>query len=481
MIDRAGGNPQRLASLMSSLGAPPLVWRRDGILIPFERANAGFGLRRISEAGELSTVPNPCGQLLPIWSKDQSHVACTSRLRPQTAVVWTVAGRVVRRVALYPLGQSTRAGVAGLGAKGAPLIYTATVEDRDADLWLRLLDGTLRKLTTGPGEDHDPSWSPDRRRVVFVRGEREQRSGRRGRLMVVDVGSGRTRPLRPGLVGREPDWSPDGRRLVYSRGGDLFVVRVGTGRPVQLTRGKADDVDPAWSPDGRRIAFVRNGTRAELSTIPARGGRRRCSSRGSTCWILTWSPDGRTLAFSTDTSIAIVRQSTRRVERVVDDMDNNLRSPTWARDGRSLVYAAGWEADIPYPWQAPNAHPFELWRVGLAGGLGRAVRSQRRLQLRPGRGRLSGSRRGLRSSAWTTPHATTALPSTTTSICGPSRSPGPTSFGDSSDGGLVAASTWAAGRACTSRRSSSSAGRSPGSTCRPISCGWRRRAARTSS
>lgn len=366
VIDRAGGSPRRFASFTSSPAAHLLLWRPDGILIPFERANAGFGLRRITEAGELSTVPNVCGQLFPIWSIDHLHVACTSRVRPRTVAVRTVAGRVVRRVALYPLGQTTRAGVAGLGAKGAPLIYTATVQDRDADLWL--LDGTLRKLTTGAGEDHDPSWEPNRRRVVFVRSEREQRSGRRGRLMLADVRTGRARPLRPGLVGRDPDWSPDGRSIVFSRDRDVFVLHVATGRPVRLTGGSAEDVDPAWSPDGRTIAFVHQERRAELSTIPARGGRRSVLVSRTDVRDPAWSPDGRAVAFSTVRSIEIVQASARRVERVVDDVDNNLRSPTWTPDGRALVYAAGWEADIPWPWEAPNARPVELWRVGLTDG-----------------------------------------------------------------------------------------------------------------
>jgi hypothetical protein len=33
---------------------------------------------------------------------------------------------------------------------------------------------------------------------------------------------------------------------------------------------------------------------------------------------------------------------------------------------RSLVYASGWDGNIPYPWHAPNAHFFEIWRVDVA-------------------------------------------------------------------------------------------------------------------
>lgn len=57
-----------------------------------------------------------------------------------------------------------------------------------------------------------------------------------------------------------PSWSPDRTRLVFSalKGGvsDLFVLTLASGEVRQLTADVYADLHPAWSPDGRTIAFA---------------------------------------------------------------------------------------------------------------------------------------------------------------------------------------------------------------------------------
>jgi DNA-binding winged helix-turn-helix (wHTH) protein len=78
-----------------------------------------------------------------------------------------------------------------------------------------------------------------------------------------------------------PSFSPDGTRVAFSWDGphednlDVYVKLVGAGDPVRLTKHPADDHDPAWSPDGNWIAFLRdlNDTERVILLVPALGGR----------------------------------------------------------------------------------------------------------------------------------------------------------------------------------------------------------------
>jgi len=75
----------------------------------------------------------------------------------------------------------------------------------------------------------------------------------------------------------EPTWSPNGRRIVFvsNRTGDnhLYVMPASGGPNVQLTFGNFDDDQPSWSPDGTRIVFTsgRSGSDA-LWTMSTSGG-----------------------------------------------------------------------------------------------------------------------------------------------------------------------------------------------------------------
>jgi TolB protein len=96
----------------------------------------------------------------------------------------------------------------------------------------------------------------------------------------------------------EPVWSPDGRRIAYLRdktsaGGfitqqHVFTIRTDGRGARQLTRGANVDSDISWSPDGERIAFTRNSGNGEWGTIVVvdvrRGGERRLGSGFDPAW-----------------------------------------------------------------------------------------------------------------------------------------------------------------------------------------------------
>ena len=104
----------------------------------------------------------------------------------------------------------------------------------------------------------------------------------------------------PGLE-IDPAFSPEGRRLAFAsdKGGrfDLYVRSLAPGaRDVLVTTGEEGGLQPTWSPDGEWIAYT--APDGGIEVIPALGGvGRRLTTFGSRA---AWSPDGTLVAFQED-------------------------------------------------------------------------------------------------------------------------------------------------------------------------------------
>src|SRR3990172_1866268 len=55
-----------------------------------------------------------------------------------------------------------------------------------------------------------------------------------------------------------PKWSPDGRRIAFVREADIYVMDADGTNVIRLTNDSYWDFAPAWSPDGSQIAFGSN-------------------------------------------------------------------------------------------------------------------------------------------------------------------------------------------------------------------------------
>ncbi|HXE74888.1 MAG TPA: hypothetical protein VNN18_04520 [Candidatus Xenobia bacterium] len=150
------------------------------------------------------------------------------------------------------------------------------------------------------------------------------------------------RPLRvvqlttlPGLED-SPTWSPDGRYLAYASEAtgnlDIYIQQIGTGQTVRLTESGADEWQPAWSPDGAHIAFV--SSRVPQETLPTLAHSEIVHfSVLKNMW--RWQPffAGR----NGDIWVMPALGGTPR--RVVQD----AYCPAWSPDGARIVYVA-WRA-----------------------------------------------------------------------------------------------------------------------------------------
>lgn len=181
------------------------------------------------------------------------------------------------------------------------LAYSVSEPGLQTDIYaIRSNGGAAKRLTTHPGVDEDPAWSPDGGSIAFT----SNRDGRRGVFVMDEDGGGVTRLTDSASAAYRPDWSRDGSRIAFvsERDGnaEIYVMdRDGT-NVQRLTNSPAPDSDPAWSPDGTRIAFAstRDGN-PEIYVMNADGsGITRFTTNDSWDGHPAWAPDGVRLAFS---------------------------------------------------------------------------------------------------------------------------------------------------------------------------------------
>jgi dipeptidyl aminopeptidase/acylaminoacyl peptidase len=115
----------------------------------------------------------------------------------------------------------------------------------------------------------NPQLSPDGSHVAFTRvSVDEKRTGYETSIWTV-VTSGREPPVRMtnGKHDARPRWSPDGKRIAFVRGGDkdetgkpkpaqIAMLPLAGGEACILTDMPKGAADPVWSPDSKRVAFL---------------------------------------------------------------------------------------------------------------------------------------------------------------------------------------------------------------------------------
>lgn len=162
----------------------------------------------------------------------------------------------------------------------------------------------------------------------------------------------------------EPSFSPDGSQMAFSWDGprqdnqDIYVKVVDTaGAPLRLTTDPARDYSPAWSPDGRFIAFLRrlSQEKSALLVIPALGGPERKVGEVSARPreeedvggpFLAWAPEGNSLVTSDRDSLtapdalSLLSIETGEKWRLTFPSPQLFgdSSPAFSGDGRTLAF-----------------------------------------------------------------------------------------------------------------------------------------------
>jgi TolB protein len=203
----------------------------------------------------------------------------------------------------------------------------------------RTLSALTGPLSAAGPADIQPAWSPDGKRVAFARA----RPAAQGRsiagfdIYVARVKGGRVRRLTTDVGNdTQPAWAPNGKRIAVTsdRAGnqDVYTMR-SNGRALRrLTGTAAEDSSPSWSPNGKRIAFTsdRNGSE-DVFTMSARGkALRRLTKSSADEGDPAWSPNGRRIAYAVAGRSLYVMSRTGRGKRRLKGGAGG-RHPDWRR------------------------------------------------------------------------------------------------------------------------------------------------------
>jgi WD40 repeat protein len=283
---------------------------------------------------------------------------------------------------------------------GTELIYSM-----QGSLWRqRIGSADARQLTSGPGYDYQPDWSPDGRAVVYASYQNDAIE-----LWLLDLASGSSRPLlRDGAVNVEPRWSPAGDRIAFVSTAHegrwhVFVARLSgreLERPDRVTEDRAGGLpryyygaydqylSPAWSPDGRELILISNRGRIwgsggfwRQSATP--GAQPRKLHYEETTWKARpdWAPDGKRVVYSSYLGSQwhqlwiMTAQGGDPFQLTYEPGD--ATAPRWSRDGTQIAYISNEDGNT------------ELRVVDVPGGQVRRIQARRREYREPvGRIRL---------------------------------------------------------------------------------------------
>ena len=247
-------------------------------------------------------------------------------------------------------------------SKNGTLGYFSASSNNTAAEWYDAAGHEIGALDIPDGHYDQAVISPDGRKAVFVKSTSPSESA----LWLVDLNSGSAVPL-TSAPGRndDPVWSPDGARIVFAAdregGQNVYVKTIGDATPERLLyKSDVPFKSPAsWSPDGKWIAITQldTSTGQNLWLLPADGGVMKLFYAGPTRDNAgPVSPNGRWLAYTSD--------QTGRLEAYVQSFPTPGQAVQVSRGGSGAVW---WNPDssrLVYLDDRFRA----LWRVDVRPG-----------------------------------------------------------------------------------------------------------------
>lgn len=253
-------------------------------------------------------------------------------------------------------------GELAISPDGKYVVY-AVEEAGQQSLWVRQVatSSNVQIVPPTPTEYDGLTFSPDGNYVYYVVGDNKGL----GSLYQVPALGGPARKLIENAEG-PVSFSPDGRRLVFVRDERIIIVANADGTSAQTLATAGDGkrwVRLAWSPDGQVIAcgfFLASDTKIHLVGVAVKDGTERAIS--SSLWLfvggMAWLPDGSGLLLagreleSRLTQIWLLSYPEGKTRRITNDL-SNYNGLTLTTDGKTMLSV---QADrLSNIWMVPGA------------------------------------------------------------------------------------------------------------------------------
>jgi Tol biopolymer transport system component len=235
-------------------------------------------------------------------------------------------------------------------------------------------DADFTLLTTDPGYEGEPTFSPDGRTIAYV----ADREGNFEIYLQQISGGPAINLTHSPAADIQPAFSPDGRDIAFVSdrsgaseifhaapglphvGGDIWVMSA-LGGPARriVEQGNC----PSWTPDGSEILYVHGTFRnTRIARVPATGGVGRDipieEKAVARYFFPRLSEDGRWLLYQNGTSVEVVAASGGKSRTLAQG-----QYPAWGRASKSVLFTNSAAAKSRNLWEAP----FSLERGELSG------------------------------------------------------------------------------------------------------------------
>lgn len=263
------------------------------------------------------------------------------------------------------------------------IIYVSTATQNGFELYLTHNARESFLLTWG-GFSVAPSWSPDKKWVVYERG---MASGKIEIWKMKYDGGNKKRLTSPDLDSQSPRWSPDGFRIVFhqqrSERKDIFVIDSSGSNIQQITNPAiipfwkdATFAFADWSGDGKSIVFAyhrrdipQDNSSLGIISLETNSFFPLSSLDSLQPYFPRWSPTRNEIAFvgrspssNKGAQVFRVHSNGTNVQQLSDGFAAG--EPDWSPDGNKIIYT-----------RKANSigDPSEIWRINRDGSDNRRV------------------------------------------------------------------------------------------------------------